>query len=113
MFLFNGITLQEARLSSEIENIVTTNDDFLKQQPMKKLAIEPQSKEVLRYREALWYGFKQLKKKRFQTNLFIELVTIIKGQKLGIRRVPGTKIGNSRGEIIYTPPEGESVIREN
>ena len=44
--------------------------------------------------------------------MFIELVAIIKNKDIGIRRVPGTKIGNSNGEVIYTPPEGEATIRE-
>jgi Fic family protein len=111
--LINGIILQEARLSSEIENIVTTNDELYKAASDEKLSTDPQSKEILRYREALWYGYKNLKKKPLSTNLFIEIAEIIKDKKnMGIRRVPGTKIANSKGEVIYTPPEGESVIRD-
>lgn len=110
--LVNGIILQEARLSSEIENIVTTNDELYKAAADEKLATNPHAKEVLLYRQALWHGFNSLKKKPLSTNLFIEIAEIIKGQSIGIRRVPGTKIGNSKGEIIYTPPEGESVIRD-
>ncbi|MDF3054719.1 MAG: filamentation induced by cAMP protein Fic [Gammaproteobacteria bacterium] len=110
--LVNGIVLQEARLSSEIENIVTTNDELYKAASDERLATDPQAKEVLRYREALWHGFRSLKERPLSTNLFVELVAIIKGQNIDVRRVPGTKIGNSRGEVIYTPPEGESVIRD-
>lgn len=111
--LINGIILQEARLSSEIENIVTTNDELYKAASDEKLSTDPQSKEILRYREALWYGYKNLKKKPLSTNLFIEIAEIIKDKKnMGIRRVPGTKIANSKGEVIYTPPEGESIIRD-
>lgn len=109
--LINGIVLQEARLSSEIENIVTTNDELYKAASDEKIAKNPQAKEVLRYREALWHGYTLLGKKPLSTNLFVELVAIVKGHDIGVRRMPGTKIGNSKGEIIYTPPEGESVIR--
>ncbi len=110
--LVNGIVLQEARLSSEIENIVTTNDEFYRAAADEKLATDPHAKEVLLYRQALWYGFKSLKNKPLATNLFIEIAEIIKGRNIGIRRVPGTKIANSKGEVVYTPPEGESVIRD-
>lgn len=110
--LVDGIVLQEARLSSEIENIVTTNDQLYRAAADEKLATDPHAKEVLRYREAVWHGFKSLSKKPLATNLFIEIARIIKGNGIEIRRVPGTKIGNSKGEIIYTPPEGESIIRD-
>jgi len=111
--LLNGIVLQEARLSSEIENIVTTNDDLYKAAADAKLIISPESKEVLRYREALWYGFNAIKSRPLSTNLFIEIVSIIRDVDAGIRRVPGTTITNARThEAIYTPPEGEAVIRE-
>ncbi len=110
--LVNGIVLQEARLSSEIENIVTTNDELYRAAADEKLTSNPHAKEVLLYREALWHGFNYLKKKPLATNLFIEIAEIIKGKNIGIRKVPGTKIANSKGEVIYTPPEGESVIRD-
>lgn len=110
--LIDGIVLQEARLSSEIENIVTTNDDLYRAASDERLATDPHSKEVLRYREALWHGYQVLRKKPLTTNLFIEIAAIIKGTNIGIRRIPGTKIVNSRNEVIYTPPEGEFLIRD-
>jgi Fic family protein len=110
--LINSIALQEARLSSEIENIFTTNDQLYQAAANEKLTEDSRSKEVLRYRQALWYGFNELKNKPLSTNLFIEIVKIIKNNDMGIRRMPGTKIANSRGEVIYTPPEGESIIRD-
>ena len=110
--LINGIVLQEARLSSEIENIVTTNDELYRAAADEKLATNPHAKEVLLYRQALWHGFKSIKKKPLATNLFIEIAEIIKGKNIGVRKVPGTKIANSKGEVIYTPPEGESIIRD-
>lgn len=111
--LVNGIVLQEARLSSEIENIVTTNDELYKAAADTKLAISPSAKEVLRYREALWHGFNAIKKRPLSTNLFIDIVSIIRGIDAGIRRVPGTTIANAKtSEPIYTPPESEPIIRE-
>ncbi|WP_434130692.1 Fic family protein [Methylocaldum sp. GT1BB] len=110
--LINGIVLQEARLSSEIENILTTNDELYKAAADDRPATDPHTKEVLRYREALWHGYQALKQRPLATNLFIEIAGIIKQSDIGIRRVPGTKIANSLGEVIYTPPEGEAVIRD-
>ncbi len=109
--LINGIVLQEARLSSEIENIVTTNDELYRAAADERLTKDPHAKEVLRYRQALWHGLDLLKSKPLSTNLFIELVSIIKNTQMSIRKVPGTKIA-SKKEVIYTPPEGESILRD-
>jgi Fic family protein len=110
--LINGIVLQEARLSSEIENIVTTNDELYQAASEDLFNAGPHTKEVLRYREALWHGFHGLNVRPLSTNLFVDLVRIIKQTDIGIRRVPGTKIANSAGDVIYTPPEGESRLRD-
>jgi len=111
--LINSLILQEAKASSEIENIITTNDALFKAFTAKTGQIDPATKEVLRYREALWQGFDTLKKKKvLNTNLFIAMVQTIKKNEAGIRKTPGTTISNSStGEVIYTPPEGETVIR--
>ena len=112
--LINSLILQEAKASSEIENIITTNDALFKAFSAKNAQIDPATKEVLRYREAIWNGFDSLKQKpMLNTNLFVSLVQTIKKNKAGIRKTPGTTISNSNtGEIIYTPPEGENIIRD-
>jgi Fic family protein len=110
--LLNSIVLQEARLSSEIENIVTTTDELYKAIDEDPAKLDHATKEVLHYREALWHGFENLKSRPLSTNLFIDLVRIIKQTDLGIRKVPGTKIASSRGEIVYSPPEGETLLRD-
>ncbi|MEA1923082.1 MAG: Fic family protein [Pseudomonadota bacterium] len=109
--LINSIVLQEARLSSEIENIVTTTDELYQAEGKDPSQINHHTKEVLHYREALWQGFENIKERPLSTNLFIDIVRIIKQTGMGVRRVPGTKIANSLGDVVYTPPEGESVIR--
>lgn len=72
------------------------------------------TKEVLHYKDALWYGFDQLKKRPIlTTNLFIAIMQIIKENRSGIRNMPGTNLTNpATGEVIYTPPEGEALIRD-
>ena len=110
--LLTGIVMQEARLSSEIENIVTTNDELYQALADARPSESPHTKEVLRYQEALWHGYQQLAKRPLGTNLFIDLARQIKGQDIGIRRVPGTKLTGNDGRAVYTPPEGEARIRE-
>jgi Fic family protein len=112
--LVNSLILQEAKASSEIENVITTNDALFKAFTAKTSRVDPATKEVLRYREALWEGYNALKKRPIlSTNLFITIVRTIRENQAGIRNTPGTTIANSAtGEVIYTPPEGETIIRD-
>ncbi len=111
--LINTLPLQEARSSSEIENVLTTSDQLYEALAAKTEDYDPQTKEVLRYKEALWEGYDKLKRDNLlTTNLFISIFQKIKETTAGIRNTPGTKITTSTGEVIYTPPEGENVIRE-
>jgi Fic family protein len=110
--LISSIVLQEARLSSEIENIVTTNDELYRADADADGKADAHTKEVLRYREALYLGLEALKTRPLATNLFIEIAQRIKQIEFGVRVVPGTALKNNVGEVIYTPPIGEAVIRE-
>lgn len=107
--LINSIVLQEARLSSEIENIVTTNDELYRADADADGKTDAHTKEVLRYRQALNFGFSELAQRPLSTNLFIDIVRIIKQVDFGVRRVPGTALKNAQGEVVYTPPVGESA----
>jgi len=111
--LVNSLVLQEAKASSEIENIITTNDALFKAMAAGSGQPDPATKEVLRYRQALWDGFNRIQKKpRLSVDSFIHLVQVITEDPRGIRNESGTVIGNRRTrEIIYTPPDGERVIR--
>lgn len=113
--IIQALGLQEARLSSEIENIVTTNDDLYRAfADAENVNADPQTKEVLSYKDAIWHGYHAIvKKKRLLTTpLFEEIVQIIKGHSAGIRKNLGTKLTNPKGEIVYSPPEGEQIIRK-
>ncbi len=105
------IHLQEAKASSEIENIITTNDDLYKAVVADKKFENPATKEVISYKQAIWLGFERLEQKPFiTTNLCVELVQCIKQNTAGIRTTPGTTLSNTQGDVIYTPPSGEQVI---
>ena len=111
--LLNTIALQEAKVSSEIENIFTMNDELYRGMSMETLGMSPHAKEVLHYNDALWQGAESLRKRPIlSTNLAVEIVNTIKENDAGIRRNPGTALINpNTKEIIYTPPESEERIR--
>ena len=114
ILFIDTINLQEARASSAIENIVTTQDELFKAFIADKKNDNPATKEVIHYKDALWYGVEQIKKRPvLTTNLFIEIMRIIKENGSGIRNAPGTQLKNpATSKVVYTPPEGENVIRE-
>jgi Fic family protein len=107
------IHYKEAKASSEIENIVTTNDDLYQTVVAEKKFDNPAAKEVISYKNALWLGLQKIDRRPFiSTNLCIEIVQTITNNTAGIRVTPGTTLSNSQGKVIYTPPEGETVIRD-
>ena len=110
--LINLLPLLEAKDSSEIENIVTTSDKLF-QYAQEDSHADHATKEALRYRTALYEGYKQLDKRPLCTNTAVEVCSTIKSVNMDIRKVPGTVLSNqTTGEIIYTPPVGEQVIRD-
>lgn len=111
--LIHSIPLQEAQASSEIENIVTTNDELFEAYINEEKTTDPNTKEVLRYRQALLESFNDLVEKEIlTTNSFIKIVQTIKENRAGIRKTPGTKLKNANGVVVYTPPETETVLRD-
>ena len=110
--LINTIPLLEAKDSSEIENIVTTNDVLFREAGSAEETDDPAAKEALRYRSALTGGYQALKARPLTTRTATDICGAIKGVEMEVRRTPGTQVKNSfTGEIIYTPPEGEPLLR--
>ena len=110
--LINSIPLLEAQASSEIENIVTTTDRLFRFANEGAQA-DPATKEALRYRAALHRGFQSLQDRPLSTATAIDVCRTIKGVELDIRATPGTALMNeATGAIIYTPPEGQGLLRE-
>lgn len=110
--LINLLPLLEAKDSSEIENIVTTTDRLF-QYANEDNGADQATKEALRYRTALYQGYIQLERKPLCTATAIEVCSTLKHTEMDVRKVPGTVIGNqTTGEIIYTPPSGEVIIRD-
>jgi Fic family protein len=110
--LINTLPVLEARASSEIENIVTTTDRLFRHLDADAGA-DPATKEALRYRQALLEGFRLLSSKPLSSGTAEQVCSRIRGVDMSVRRVPGTALVNdATGEVIYTPPEGEQVIRD-
>lgn len=110
--LINAVTINEAKDSSAIENIVTTHDDIYKVLTESGYK-EENAKEVVDYRNAIWIGYEQIKKDRYiNTNTIIKIQGTIEHNNAGIRKLPGTELKNSiTGETIYIPPQNEEEIR--
>ncbi|MGA7179814.1 MAG: Fic family protein [Thiobacillaceae bacterium] len=110
--LINTLPLLEARASSEIENIVTTTDKLFQHIQAEEHA-DPATREALRYGKVLSEGYQSLKKLPLSTRTAEAVCSQIKGREMTVRKVPGTALqGDRTGEVIYTPPVGEDVIRE-
>lgn len=111
--LINAVTINEAKDSSAIENIVTTHDDIYKVLTESGYK-EENAKEVVDYRNAIWLGYEQIKKDEYiNTNTIIKVQGTIEHNNAGIRKLPGTELKNSiTRETIYTPPQNEQEIRK-
>lgn len=115
--LINSISLQEAKASSAIENIFTTDDELYKAYSERDEQIEGPAKEVLRYREALWKGHEHLKATSgFDLDYFIRVCRELRKTNESIRPpfsqtyISQGGSGPNAGKPIYTPPRGEKVI---
>ena len=111
--LIHTLPLQEARRSSEIENIVTTNDELYRAMTSDRIQTSPHTKEVLRYREALWTGMYSMRNRPIiNTPLLEQICSRIRDIQTSVR-MHEVKIQNpTTKQIIYTPPIGyENLIR--
>ncbi len=111
--LINTLILQEAKDSSEIENIITTHDELYKSDIDIEI-ISHATKEVKNYTIALKHGFELIKENKILIIRFIEEIQMkLEDNNAGIRRQAGTALKNaSTGEIVYMPPQRFEVIAE-
>ena len=109
--LINAIGLQEAKDSSEIENIVTTHDELFKDDVLPDSFVNPAAKEVLRYRQALNLGYRLVRETGMITNNHLtDIQTELERNSAGFRKLPGTALKNNNGETVYQPPQDASNI---
>ncbi len=112
--LINTLGLQEAKDSSEIENIITTHDDLYKAELNLDGLKSLDAKEVQNYISALKIGYSLISKRNILTNNnIIEIQAELEKNNAGFRKVPGTALKNATtGEVVYTPPQDYETIKE-
>ena len=111
--LINTIPLREAKDSSAIENIVTTTDNLFRFANTDAAHADDATKETLRYRTALMQGFKDIQERPLTTRTAVLVCRTISNVEIDVRRTPGTALAHQpSGKIVYTPPQGETVLRD-
>jgi Fic family protein len=112
--LINTLALQEAKDSSEIENIITTQDELFQSDAASRNFATVAAKEVHVYADALRYGFEQVRMRGLLTNNYIlEMQSIIEENIAGFRKIPGTALKNdATGETVYSPPQDPQMVIE-
>lgn len=109
--LLNTLAMQEAKDSSEIENIVTTHDELFRGDLSSAALLGPAAKEVLRYRQALQVGFTGVVENGLLTNRqILEIQATLEQNNAGFRKVPGTALKDGTGQTVYTPPQNPDEI---
>lgn len=111
--LISSLTLQEAKDSSAVENIVTTQDDLYRAGlDFNYPLIGAATKEVLFYREAITEGFRMVRNRSVMTlNDIKHIQEILELNSAGFRTTPGTQLKRSSdGAVVYTPPQDGAVI---
>ena len=112
--LISTLTLQEAKDSSAVENIVTTHDELYKADlNAKDYIVSASTKEVLNYRKAIQVGFRLVREKGLLTNSVIKQIQeLLEGNRAGFRVNAGTTLKDSQNNIIYIPPQDEIEIKD-
>lgn len=110
--LLETLTLQEARESSAIENIISTIDEVYQSNLFTNQFVSPAAKEVHMYARALRTGFELVKKTGLLTNNHIlQIQSQVEMNSAGFRKIPGTKLLNDKtGKVVYTPPQDAETI---
>ncbi|MCI4644056.1 MAG: Fic family protein [Hyphomonadaceae bacterium] len=112
--LIDTLALQEAKASSEIENIVTTQDELFRADLFPEGPDSPEAKEVALYRDALKLGYTDLllNDQLITNRSIIEMFQLLKGRTDSFRTLPGTELRNDRtGETVYIPPQDKADIQ--
>lgn len=112
--LIDTLALQEAKASSEIENIVTTQDELFQANAFPENPSSPAAKEVALYADALRHGFMEQRQLGglLTNNMIIAMFQMLKRTDGDFRATPGTALKNDQtGEIVYVPPQEADVVR--
>jgi Fic family protein len=110
--LINTLSLQEAKDSSAIENIITTDDDLYRSDALAERFASVAAKEVYAYARALRDGFQTVRSTGLiTTNNILAMQATLERNQAGFRRLPGTALKNDKtGEVVFTPPQSYDEI---
>ena len=114
--LIDTLSLQEAKASSEIENIVTTQDELFQLNAFPEILGSAAAKEVSRYRDALRHGFDEQGRLEglLTNNMLIAMFQILKRTDGAFRETPGTALKNEgTGALVYIPPQDANDVRRH
>ena len=108
--LLDTLSIQEAKDSSEIENIITTHDELFTSGDDSP--VSPAAKEVRHYVSALRVGFSAVRSEgliRLETLLAVQAE--LEQNRAGLRKLPGTVLKNeATGQVIYEPPQDGTMV---
>jgi Fic family protein len=108
--LISTLGLQEAKDSSEIENIVTTHDELFREAAFSEAVSSAAAKEVARYRQALAAGYATVRETGLLTaNQILSIQAVLEQNHAGLRKLPGTVLKDGSGRTVYTPPSPERL----
>jgi len=108
--LVTSLGLQEAKDSSEIENIVTTHDELFRESLNPETSASAATKEVARYRQALGIGWHAVQSSQLLTvNHILHIQAELEKNQAGLRKLTGTALKNGAGDIVYTPPSPDCL----
>lgn len=111
--LIDTLSLKEAKDSSAIENIITTEDELFQGNSESDGSANPAAKEVHNYAAALKVGFAKVREQGFMR--LQDILTVqetLEGNRAGLRKLPGTKLKNEQtGEVVYEPPQDPEEVR--
>jgi Fic family protein len=111
--LIDTLSLQEAWASSEIENIITTQEELFQAAIFPEGVDHGLAKEVARYRDALKCGWDMMSHSQWllTNTIIIEMFRVLKRTDEGFRETPGTALRNDKtGEMVYVPPQDRNDI---
>ena len=113
IILINTLGLQEAKDSSAIENIITTQDEVFKSALQVDAIQSSAAKEVQNYAAALRHGFEMVNQHQLLTNNHIlEIQKKLQVNNAGFRKLPGTSLKNAQtGDVVYVPPQHPDEIK--
>jgi Fic family protein len=110
LLLTSPAVIRESVASSNIENINTTLVDVLQGQLFPETEQRTSDKEVLRYREALLWGFESIKKYALSTRVILGVQNILLPEGgSDYRRKQNVIVNSATKEVLYTPPVASDI----